>query len=630
MLHLLWLIPAFPIASFLVLAIFGTRLSKKVVPLFGVGSIALSAVVAILITISFLTSPPPGNNFTQVLWTWMDVGGFQPQIAFYLDALSLLMTLVVTFVSFLIHLYSAEFMLEDEGYSRFFAYMNLFVASMCTLLLGNNLLLLFLGWEGVGLCSYLLIGFWYRDPVNGLAARKAFIVTRVGDTAMTLGLFLLFDQLGTLQIQDLMQRALHVWPVGSHLAVVAAALLLGGAVGKSAQLPLQTWLPDAMAGPTPTSALIHAATMVTAGVYLIARTHILFSLAPSVQLAVAVVGAATLILAGFSALTQSDIKRVLAYSTISQIGYMFLALGVGAWSAAIFHFMTHAFFKALLFLGAGVIIESLHHEHNIFKMGGLRKELPVAFWTFLAAGCSLAGLPLITAGFYSKGLIIWDTWSSAQGSHALWIAAVLGVLLTSLYTFRLIFVVFFGEAKTHVSKRPGLRMMVPCVTLAVLSIVGGFLDTPAFLGNVHSFTDFMHLALPVITERPAGGMSEVLSESIVTLAFVIGLYLAYFFFVQKREYAEALTAPAISKALHRFWSSDWGMDWLYERVFVRPVIWIAKVDKRDFVDDIYTGIAGLTELLYYGVRSTETGRVRLYAAGIAVGSIIFIAVVLFL
>jgi NADH-quinone oxidoreductase subunit L len=629
-LHLVWLIPAFPIASFLVLAIFGKRLSKKVVPLFGVGSIALSAVVTIGIAIDFLSSPPAGNYFTQVLWTWMDVGGFHPQIAFYLDALSLVMTLVVTFVGFLIHLYSAEFMLEDEGYSRFFAYMNLFVASMCTLLLGNNLLLLFLGWEGVGLCSYLLIGFWYRDPVNGLAARKAFIVTRVGDTAMTLGLLLLFTQLETLNIQDLMQRALHDWPVGSHFAVLAAALLLGGAVGKSAQLPLQTWLPDAMAGPTPTSALIHAATMVTAGVYLIARTHILFSLAPSVQFAVGVVGAATLILAGFSALTQSDIKRVLAYSTISQIGYMFLALGVGAWSAAIFHFMTHAFFKALLFLGAGVIIESLHHEHSIFKMGGLRKEMPVAFWTFLAAGCSLAGLPLITAGFYSKGLIIWDTWSSAQGSHALWIAAVVGVLLTSLYTFRLIFLVFFGEVKTPVHKRPGVAMMAPCVILAVLSVVGGFLDTPPFLGGIHSFTDFMHLALPVMTEGPAGGMTEILSESIVTLAFVTGLYLAYLFFIQKREYAEALTAPALAKALHSFWASDWGMDWLYERLFVRPIIWIAKVDKRDFVDSIYNGIAALTELLYYGVRGTETGRVRLYAAGIALGSIIFIAVVLFL
>ena len=323
--------------------------------------------------------------YTQTLWTWIDVGSFRPQIAFYLDALSLVMMLVVTFVSFLIHLYSAEFMRTDEGYSRFFAYMNLFVACMVTLLLADNLLLLYLGWEGVGLCSYLLIGFWYQDPVNGRAGRKAFIVTRVGDTAMAIGLFLLFHSLGTLRIQDLLHAAQGQWSTGSAYAIAAAALLLGGAVGKSAQLPLQTWLPDAMAGPTPTSALIHAATMVTAGVYLIARTHVLFELAPPVQFAVAVIGAATLLMAGFSALTQNDIKRVLAYSTVSQIGYMFLALGVGAWGAAIFHFMTHAFFKALLFLAAGIIIEALHHEHNIFRMGGLRKELPVAFWTFLIA-----------------------------------------------------------------------------------------------------------------------------------------------------------------------------------------------------------------------------------------------------
>ncbi|MEJ2009985.1 MAG: NADH-quinone oxidoreductase subunit L [Acidobacteriota bacterium] len=630
MYHLLWLIPALPIASFVILAIFGRRMPKKAVPVFGVGSIGLSAIIAILIAITFLTSPPQGNYFNQVLWTWLDVGGFQPQIAFYLDSLSLLMILVVTFVGFLIHLYSAEFMIEDEGYSRFFAYMNLFVASMCILLLGSNLLLLFLGWEGVGLCSYLLIGFWYRDPANGLAARKAFIVTRVGDTVMILGLFLLFDKLGTLHIQELMHRAALQWPVGSTLPVLAALLLLGGAVGKSAQLPLQTWLPDAMAGPTPTSALIHAATMVTAGVYLIARTHVLFSLAPSAQLAVAIVGAATLIMAGFAAITQDDIKRVLAYSTISQIGYMFLALGVGAWSAALFHFMTHAFFKALLFLGAGIVINALHHEHNIFKMGGLRKELPVAFWTFLAAGFSLAGVPLISAGFYSKGLIIWDAWSSNIGSDWLWAAAVFGVLLTALYTFRLIFIVFFGEAKSEVHKRPGWAMAVPCVVLAVLSVVGGFVDTPEFLGNVHSFTDFMHLALPAVHEGATRGLSELGSEGLVTLAFLIGIYIAYYFYIQHREYAESLTAPAIAKALHRFWYTDWGMDWLYERVFVRPVIWIAQFDRRDFVDDIYNGIGLVTELSYQGVRKTETGRMRWYAAGIAAGSIIFLAIVLFL
>ncbi len=629
MLHWLWLIPALPFAGAFILIVFGPKMARKAVAIIGPGTIAVSAIISILITYSFITSPPPDHVFVQNLWTWLDVGGFHPHIAFYLDALSLLMTLVVTFVSFLIHWYSTEFMLGDEGYSRFFAYMNLFVASMVTLLLGDNLLLLFLGWEGVGLCSYLLIGFWYTDPVNGRAARKAFIVTRVGDTAMTLGLLLLFTHLGTLNIQELMHRAQQQWPVGSTLAVWAGFLLLGGAVGKSAQLPLQTWLPDAMAGPTPTSALIHAATMVTAGVYLIARTHVLYSIAPPAQLAVAVVGTATLILAGFAALTQWDIKRVLAYSTVSQIGYMFLALGVGAWSAAIFHFMTHAFFKALLFLGAGIVINACHHEHNIFKMGGLWKELPVAFWTFLIAGCSLAGLPLITAGFYSKGLIIWETRAAEHGDLTLWILAVIGVLLTSLYTFRLIFVAFFGEAKTHVEHKPGYSMKVPCIVLAVLSIVGGFVETPRFLGDIHAFTDFLHSALPAVVEGRAAGMSELGSELWVTLAFVIGLVVSYYLYIVKPSLVESLTGPAICKALHRFWFSDWGMDWLYDHLFVRPMVWLAQIDRNDIVDSFYDGVALISQAFYRGLRTTETGRVRWYAAGIVLGSIIFVAIVLF-
>ncbi|HZL50404.1 MAG TPA: NADH-quinone oxidoreductase subunit L, partial [Terracidiphilus sp.] len=465
MLELLWLVPAIPFAGALLLAVL--RFSRKAVAWIAVGSIAVSSIVSLLVTVSYLLAPPAANSYTQVLWTWFDVGGLRPEIALYLDPLSLIMVVVVAFVSFLIHLYSTGFMIEDEGYARFFAYMNLFVASMLTLLLADNLLLLYLGWEGVGLCSYLLIGFWYRDAENGLAGRKAFIVTRVGDTALVIGLFLLFHELGTLNIQELMQRASQHWPIGSAAATTAALLLLGGAVGKSAQLPLQTWLPDAMAGPTPVSALIHAATMVTAGVYLIARTHILFSLAPQAQFAVAVIGAATLLMAGFSALTQWDLKRVLAYSTISQIGYMFLALGVGAWPAAIFHFMTHAFFKALLFLGAGIVIQSLGEEHNIFRMGGLRKQLPVAFWTFLIAGLSLAGLPLVTAGAFSKDWILWGALSAAHGSTALWVVALLGVLLTSIYTFRMIFLVFFGEAHSQVTRRAGKAMYIPCLILGL-------------------------------------------------------------------------------------------------------------------------------------------------------------------
>ncbi|MDE3110553.1 MAG: NADH-quinone oxidoreductase subunit L, partial [Acidobacteriota bacterium] len=543
MLGLIWLIPAIPFVSALLLAVGGPRMTRRSVAVVGVGSIGLVALLSILITGSFLSSLPPGNAYTQNLWTWMQVGAFHPQVGFYVDALSVLMTLVVTSVAFLIHLYSAEFMIDDEGYSRFFCYMNLFVASMVTLLLGSNLLLLYLGWEGVGLCSYLLIGFWYTDPVNGRAARKAFIVTRVGDSAMILGLFLLFHHLGTLDIQALLRRAAEQWPAGSPYATAAAFLLLGGAVGKSAQLPLQTWLPDAMAGPTPTSALIHAATMVTAGVYLLVRMHVLYTISPAGQFAVAVVGAATLLLAGFSALTQSDIKRVLAYSTVSQIGYMFLACGIGAWSAAIFHFMTHAFFKALLFLAAGSVINALHHEHNIFRMGGLRKELPVTFWTFLIAGCSLAGLPVVTAGFFSKGLIIWGAWASDKGSPALWAVAVIGVLLTSLYIFRLIFLVFFGEAKEPVHHKPAWTIKLPLIVLAFLSVAGGWVNLPAWLGNKPALVNFLQLALPRLSETHAANFSELGSEAIVMLAFVVGLFVAWLLFLKKRAWAAALLAP---------------------------------------------------------------------------------------
>lgn len=621
MLRLLWLVPAIPFASALVLAVI--RLPKRAVAWLASCSIAAASVISLIVAFSFLANPPSSGAYTQVLWTWFSTGGLTPEIALYLDPLSLIMIVIVAFVSFLIHVYSTEFMRDDEGYSRFFAYMNLFVACMLTLLLANNLLLLYLGWEGVGLCSYLLIGFWYRDPANGFAGRKAFIVTRVGDTAFVIGIFLLFQQLGTLNIQGVMRQAALQWHVGAVAATAAAVLLLGGAVGKSAQLPLQTWLPDAMAGPTPVSALIHAATMVTAGVYLIARMHVLYDLAPWAQFAVAVIGAATLLMAGFSALTQHDLKRVLAYSTISQIGYMFLALGVGAWPAAIFHFMTHAFFKALLFLGAGIVIEALNGEHDIFRMGGLRKQLPLAFWTFLIAGCSLAGLPLITAGAFSKDWIIWGAYTAANGSIWLWIGTLFGVLLTTLYIFRAIFLVFFGEQHSHVAHKPGYAMGIPCILLAFLSIVGGYIRAP--------FAQFLSTVLPWNPETTrAPAFSELVSEGIIACIFFIGLYVAYVFFLRRREYAAALASSPAGSALHRFWFSDWAMDWVYDRLFVRPLVSIARVGKSDFIDGFYAGIGWVNKLAWRVLSRTQSGKLRWYAAVIAAGTIVLIAVVLFL
>ena len=627
MLNLLWLIPALPFAGFLVLTMAGKGLPKPVAAIIGAGSVGLSAVLTLLIGSGFLLSPPQDHVYTQTLWTWMQVGNFSPSVSFTLDALSLVMIFVITFVGFIIHLYATEFMQDDEGYSRFFAYMNLFVGSMLTLVLADNLLLLYLGWEGVGVCSYLLIGFWYTDPANGRAAHKAFIVTRVGDTALIIGLVLLFTNLGTLNIRELLSAAQTQWPVSSTLAVAAAALLLGGAVGKSAQLPLHVWLPDAMAGPTPVSALIHAATMVTAGVYLIARTNALFTLAPVVQSVVALIGAATLLLAGFSAFAQHDLKRVLAYSTISQIGYMFLALGVGAWSAALFHFLTHAFFKALLFLGAGVVINALGHEHNMHKMGGLRKELPIAFWTFLIGAASLSSLPLVTAGFYSKDLILWQAWSSPLGSAGLWAAGLLGAFITSMYAFRMLFLTFFGAQKTPITSKPGGRMKIALIVLAVLSVIGGFIELPRTLGDAPIFSRFMSSVLPETVAIHAGNGKELLFQILAACVSLGGVYIAYVFFLLRPEYARKLMSVRSVESIGKFWFSGWDIDALYDMLFIRPFVWITRVNKNDFFDRVYTGIVSVNQGLNNALIRTQTGNVRWYAAGIAVGAVVLLGIV---
>jgi NADH-quinone oxidoreductase subunit L len=621
MLQLLWLVVAIPFASAVLLALCGSSLSRRAVALLGAGSVGLAALVTLIISATFLASAPPGNEYVQHLWTWMSSGGFRPEFAFYLDPVSLLMLLVVTFVGFLIHLYSVEYMRDDEGYARFFAYMNLFVASMITLVLANNMLLLYLGWEGVGLCSFLLIGFWYREPQNVRAASKAFIVTRFGDTAFAVGLFLLFTRLGTLDIQEVMHRASARWAPGSGVAIAAAALLLGGAVGKSAQLPLQTWLPDAMAGPTPTSALIHAATMVTAGVYLIARTHVLFTLAPSFQVLVAIIGAATMLLAACSALAQRDMKRVLAYSTISQIGYMFLALGLGAWSAAMFHLMTHAFFKALLFLAAGVVIHAVH-EQDLYRMGGLRLELRLAFWSFVIGGSALAGLPLITAGFFSKDLILWQSWAGPNGNAWFWIVGMTGALLTSLYTFRMILLAFYGRQQLHVKAESGLAVRVSLIVLCFLSLVGGYVDTPPHFGGVPALSNFLNSVLPPLEEVHAGPITEIVTALSASTMFALGLGLAYLIFGPKRS-----RLPA-RNLLEQLWLAGWGFDWFYDKLLVRPFQWLTRKSASDLVDVPINGLAQMTVLGYRALRLTQTGRMRWYAAGLAMGTVATLAIAL--
>ncbi|MDZ5602393.1 NADH-quinone oxidoreductase subunit L [Pseudomonas sp. RP23018S] len=611
--NLLFLTFVFPLIGFLLLSFSRGRFSENLSAVIGVGSVGLSAAVAAYVIWQFNVAPPEGGAYSQLLWQWMSVDGFAPSFTLYLDGLSVTMLGVVTGVGFLIHLFASWYMRGDTGYSRFFSYTNLFIASMLFLILGDNLLFIYFGWEGVGLCSYLLIGFYYSNRNNGNAALKAFIVTRIGDVFMAIGLFILFAQLGTLNVQELLVLAPQKFQAGDTWMVLATLMLLGGAVGKSAQLPLQTWLADAMAGPTPVSALIHAATMVTAGVYLIARTNGLFLLAPDILHLVGVVGGVTLVLAGFAALVQTDIKRILAYSTMSQIGYMFLALGVGAWQAAIFHLMTHAFFKALLFLASGSVINACHHEQNIFKMGGLWKKLPLAYASFLVGGAALAALPIITVGFYSKDEILWEAFAS--GNSGLLYAGLLGAFMTSLYTFRLIFIAFHGEAKTEAHAGHGLAHGLPLGVLIVLStFIGAWIHPP--LAGV----------LPESAGH-AGGEAQHSLEIASGAIAIAGILLAAMLFLGKRRFVTAVANSGIGRFFSAWWYAAWGFDWLYDKLFVKPYLWISHVLRKDPVDRTIGAIPRLARGGHVAMSKTETGQLRWYTASIALGAVLVLGAV---
>jgi NADH-quinone oxidoreductase subunit L len=626
--NLIALIPAFPLIGFLVLFIVGRQMSKTAIAWIGAGAVSAAAILVILLGIQFLQSPPASGAYTQTLWQWLSTGNFSCAFNFRIDALSLVFVFVITFVGALIHLYSVAFMKEDRDYARFFASMNLFVFAMLILVMADNLLLLYLGWEGVGLCSYLLIGFWYETPANCRAANKAFYITRIGDTAMAIGLFLLFKELGTLTIPDILSAApAHFQQGASNITWIALLLLVGG-MGKSAQLPLQTWLPDAMAGPSPVSALIHAATMVTAGVYLIARMHIVFQLSPIAMGATALVGGITLFVAGFSAMVQTDIKRILAYSTISQIGYMFLALGVGAWSAAIFHFFTHAFFKALLFLAAGVVIEALHHEHNIFRMGGLKSRMPLVFKTFLAGAAALAALPFISSGFYSKDQILWYSWSAEGGSPLLWILAIGGALVTAFYTTRLVLLVFYGEMKTPVSAQPGRLMTVPLVVLAVFSIVAGLIEWPHNLVHLTLFSDLVQNVLPT-TILASGTPPEIIFQVIAILLTLSGVYAGYRLYYRNTDVIEQWRQKPVLLSVRNFFFSGWGFDQFYNTVFVKPFVFLTNLNKADFIDRVYTGIAAGSRQLNRWFSLSQNGSLRWYVAGVLAGILFILTLQLF-
>ncbi|MFL9593110.1 NADH-quinone oxidoreductase subunit L [Aeromonas schubertii] len=604
----------FPLLGWLLLAFSQGRLSESRSALIGVGSIGLSALITLWVGIDFLGNPPEAGVFTQTLWHWISVGSFTPAFTLSLDGLSLTMMGVVTGVGFFIHLFASWYMRGEEGYSRFFAYTNLFIASMIFLVLADNLLFVYLGWEGVGLCSYLLIGFYYQDRNNGAAALKAFVVTRVGDVFLAIGLFILYRELGTLNIHELLVRAPTLLEQGSPTLALACLMLLGGAVGKSAQLPLQTWLADAMAGPTPVSALIHAATMVTAGVYLIARTHGLFVMVPDVLHLVAVVGAITLLLAGCAALVQTDIKRILAYSTMSQIGYMFLALGVGAWQGAIFHLMTHAFFKALLFLSSGSVILACHHEQNIFRMGGLRKRLPLVYACFLVGGSALAALPLVTSGFYSKDAILWQV--QASGQQTLLLAGLVGAFLTSLYTFRLIFIAFHGKEQTQAHPGQGLAHHLPLLVLLVLSTGVGALIVPPLAGVL-----------------PAGPGDHIEAgrhglEILSGVVAIAGIALSAFLFLGERRLTRALGESTPGRPLATLWLHAWGFDWLYDRLFVRPFLALTRLCGPDPADRVMGWNTALALWAHRTLSLTVTGKLRWYAASMGLGAVLVLAVLL--
>ena len=621
--NLLWLVPTTPLLGALLLGLFGSLLSARFAALIGTASVGIVALVATVIGVQWFNHAPAPHVFVQNLWTWVSLPHFSIGVALYLDPVSLMMMLVITIIGFLIHLFSTEYMAGEEGYSRYFAYLNLFVAAMLLLVLANNLLVLFIGWEGVGVCSYLLVGFWFHEPANGYAGRKSFVVTRIADVAMLVGILLLAVKLDTLSIQPMLTRAVEVWPHGGAWPSIAAVLLLIGGLGKSAQVPFQTWLPDAMAGPTPVSALIHAATMVTAGMYLVVRTHVLFLLAPDVLLTIAIGAAITLLVASLAALVQSDIKRVLAYSTISQIGYMFLALGVGAWSAAMFHFLTHAIFKALLFLSAGAIAMRLDHEQNIFKMGGLRNKIPLAFWSFLIGSASLAALPVISAGSFSKEIILDSVWFAPAIGPMLWSVGLLGALITSTYIFRVVFVVFFGPAHTEISGTYGVRIAVPLIVLAIGSMAIGWLETPASLGGNDMVMTLLKPAVGALRKHPT---IDILVGASGYLAPIFGLGIAYILYRNNYWQRAAAAQPS---SLRRLMDSGFGFDAVYDALLVRPFMVLVQALRSDPADLIFAGLAALAVQLHRGLRLSQVGQIRRYAGWLMVGSIATVAILVF-
>lgn len=619
----LYLTVLFPLIGFVLLAAGRNKLPENVAAIIGVGAVGLSALVALIAGLDFVNNGKV--TYVQHLWTWFNVGNLSPGISLHLDGLSLLMMGMVTGVGFLIHIFASWYMRGEEDFARFFSYFNLFVASMLLLVLGDNLALLFLGWEGVGLCSYLLIGYYYQNPANGFAAIKAFTVTRVGDVFLLIALFLIYQQFGTLNIAEVVAAAPTVMTQSSSLTIWTALMLFLGAAGKSAQIPLQTWLADAMAGPTPVSALIHAATMVTAGVYLCCRMYTVFEMAPEVMMFISITGAVTLLVAGFAALVQTDIKRILAYSTMSQLGYMFMAVGAEAYQAGLFHMLTHAFFKALLFLSSGAVILAYHHEQNIFKMGGLFYKNKFLFACFAIGGGALAAIPYFTVGFFSKDAILGAVWVQGESIavyNSLYWAGVAGAFLTSIYTFRLIWVVFFGKENTPYHAIKGITFWGPLAILAVLStFVGAALKAP-----VESILNAAKIPAFVIPEALEHGMhsAEYTAVGIALVGLVIGVVLFAFAYSAVKGFAKT----SLGAGLANICRNALGFDALYDIVFVKPYLLIAKILGRDPIDRLWLVLPALVKGGHSFTSSRQTGSLRDYASSMALGIFVLLMVLI--
>jgi NADH-quinone oxidoreductase subunit L len=626
------LIPLLPFAAFLTLGLAGWRIKDRA-HWVAVPAVALSWVLSVVAFVDVAL----GSVVSVPLYTWLTSGSLDIQIGLSIDRLTAVMLLLVTTVSGLVHVYTIGYMHGEPGYARFFSYIALFTFSMLMLVLADNLLQLFVFWEAVGLCSYLLIGHWYERPSACAAATKAFIVNRVGDFGFLLGLFLAWTSFGSLTYLEIFAQAHQslnttlnlLAPFGGHwdvsVVTLVCLLLFMGAVGKSAQVPLHVWLPDAMEGPTPISALIHAATMVTAGVFMVARLAPLYNLSPTAMTVVAITGGLTMVLGATIALTQTDIKRVVAYSTVSQLGYMMMACGLGAYAAGIYHLLTHGAFKALLFLGCGSVIIALHHEQDMRRMGGLKDQLPVTYWTFVIGSLALAGFPL-TAGFFSKDDLLVSTWSAGPLGQILTIFGLLTALMTAFYSFRLVFVTFWGPSHVdphHVGHvhEPSRTMTVPLIVLAVLSIITGYLGLPGFLEPVFATG---------AESSPHHGGGAVGIMMLATAMGLLGIAGAYYVYVMK---------PGLSDQLARRWQAlyqgsfhKWYVDEAYDRTVVRPTFVVAdelwkKIDVR-IIDGAVNGVARAIAWSGWFLRLVQSGQTQHYALGMALGAVVFLTILL--